>query len=98
MNYKIDEGELISTKKFKIEKVSCLKKPLDNNEDELVYRAIMYSYDPHLRASLLIDTIKNNEKHDLKKLPCKSQDNSESFPYLWMHKEIRGKTLRKLFL
>jgi len=98
MNYKIDEGNLISTKNFKIKKISCLKKPLDNDEDELVYSAILYSYDPHLRASLLIDTIKNNEIQDLKKLPCKSQDNAESFPYLWMHKEIRKQTLRKLFL
>ena len=98
MNYKIDEGNLISTKKFQIKKISCLKKPLENNEDDLVYSAILYTYDPHLRASLLIDTIKNNEKNDLKRIPCKSQDNNEFYPYLWMHKEIRKQTLRKLFL
>ena len=50
-----------------------------------------------LSPNAIIDTIKN-DIDDLKKLPCKSQDNTESFPYLWMHKEIRKKTLRKLFL
>ncbi len=98
MNHRIDQGKLISIQSFELEKIFCLKKPLDNNEDDLVYRAILYSYDPHLRASLLIDTIKKNVNYDLKKLPCKSQNNTKVFPYLWMHKEIRKKTLRKLFL
>ena len=98
MNNKIDEGNLISTKTYKIEKISCLKKPLENKEDDVVYSSILYAYDPHLRASLLIDTIKNNKNLNLKKLPCKSQDNDKFYPYLWMHKQIRESTLRKLFL
>jgi len=98
MNSEIDEGNLISKKEFNVEKINCLKEKLDNNKGDLVYRAILYSYDPHLRASLLIETIKNTAIDNLKELDCKSQNNNKFFPYLWMHEKIRTKTIRKLFL
>ena len=97
MNENIDEGDLISSRLFKIPSLPSLIKEIDSKEEKNAYLALLYSIDPHYRAKLLIEILNKFESCNLKNLPTKSQKKSSVFPYLQMHPKIREIAMRKFF-
>jgi len=98
MNSGIDEGSIIHTKKFNLPKLPSLIPYLNTQLESTAYRALLYSIDPHLRASLLIDVLKQYPDLDLKCLPFNEQKADDGFAYLAMHNKLRLKTMKELFV
>lgn len=84
MNAGIDTGAIIMTREFARPVFRDLGRELERNSSE-VYQALLYAYDPHLRAQLFIDVVKQAIDGDLSRLPSRQQEPSEGTPYYWMH-------------
>lgn len=97
MSPAIDEGDIIGQLEFTMPKLAFLESICtEENEDE-VYRAIAFSFDPHLRAMLFSNIIEQAGDTDLRYLPTHKQKSKEQYhAHLWMHKKIRFKVLKDL--
>lgn len=98
MNSGIDEGSIIHTKRFDLPKMPSLIPFLNKELETTAYRALLYSIDPHLRASLLIEVLNKYPDINLKFLPCNKQKFEVEFAYLAMHKKLRLKTMKSLLV
>ncbi|MDR2219352.1 MAG: hypothetical protein LBE24_02090 [Methylobacillus sp.] len=92
MDAGIDTGRLIATMEFEPPRWPGLRVMPDN-----LYRALLYCYDPHLRASLLISVLEQLELgQDLASLDAKVQPHEPWGHYYTMHPELRARTLSRL--
>jgi hypothetical protein len=91
----IDTGDLIGTKEFAPLKID-ITPPNDLMEEDCLYRALLISYDPHMRASLLIDILRKYEDQDLSNLPTHAQIYEKIDNFLWMHPKLRLKVFREI--
>jgi methionyl-tRNA formyltransferase len=89
MNKGIDTGEIIKTKEYDIPKISTHK-------SDSLYKAILYSLDPHFRADVLIDVLNENYSKDLKFIAATKQDPEDGRTFFAMHTKLRDKLLEKL--
>lgn len=92
----IDEGDIIGQKEFMPPDLSVLKDYLTPDKEPLAYRALLFAFDPHLRAQLLVDVLRNGNSTDVRKLPCMPQPHSSRPAYLWMHPQLRLMTLKRM--
>lgn len=95
MSDKIDEGEILFTKKFPITRFPRLKEYLDGLELDTIYRSMLYVIDAHYRANTLIDFIQEH-KTDFSNLPSIAI-NDDRPPFLWMHPVLLETVIRKVF-
>lgn len=92
----IDEGDIIGQKEFALPDLSVLKDYLTQDKEPLAYRALLFAFDPHLRAQLLVDVLLNEKSTDVRNLPSTPQLDSSRPAYLWMHPQLRLMTLKRM--
>lgn len=94
MNSGIDTGDVIAVKEFPPPSFELSMKSIDW---DVFYLAMLYAYDPHLRASLLLDVLrKNHDCQDFRTIQSHSQTPGSGRTYFTMHPKIRNKVLRQL--
>lgn len=93
MDAGIDTGALIARKEFDRPDLHSLAGQLPQDPDVL-YAALLHAYDPHLRASLLLDVLGGNP--DLKALSGQPQPEGDEPAYCWMHPRLRRWALNRL--
>lgn len=95
MNAGIDTGDIIATREFELPRLSRLRDlrgvPLD-----LLYRALLHAYDPHLRASTLLEVVQGHSRGELSRLPCRPQSPEEGRTFFWMHEALKRVAVRRL--
>lgn len=97
MNAGIDTGALIATLEFERPSFPHLSHLLDAHE-ALLYRALLFSYDPHLRGRTLIDVLVRNEGRSLRELPSTPQRPDEGRWWFAMHPLLRRKVFAERIL
>lgn len=91
MNAGIDTGRLIATSEYPLPRWQGLRA-----DPDVLYNALIYCYDPHLRASLLMDVLEGpGRDHSLSALPATEQAHHGS-PYYTMHPTLRARVLSRL--
>lgn len=90
----IDEGDLIDTIELPPMKIQH-PAPKTTEEEELLYRAALIAFDPHIRAKLLCKILEKNKDKPLKMLPSHKQEKSEKQAFLWMHPILRRKVFQE---
>ncbi len=91
MDAGIDTGRLIATAEYPMPRWSGLAV-----DPDVLYNALIYCYDPHLRAALLVDVLRGVAGDgDLANLPAASQPH-EGGHYFTMHRAIRDRVLSRL--
>ncbi|MHC5113733.1 MAG: formyltransferase family protein [Planctomycetota bacterium] len=95
MNEGLDTGEIIHTREFDRPVLSGIESYLASDED-LVYRALLHAYDPHLRAQVLLDVVQQAAGGDLGGLPGRPQRSGEGRDYYWMHPRLRHRVFEEL--
>ena len=92
----IDDGPLIDTMEFSLPDLGCLEPYLDATHEDTVYRALAIALDPHMRAAVLCQVLKQAGEDDLRELPARPQPADPTLPYLWMHPQVRLKVLKDI--
>lgn len=95
MNPGIDTGSIIRTREFERPAMPFLKEAIEQRPD-VVYSALLYAYDPHLRAQLLADVVAACGGRDLALLPNTPQDPESGRNFYWMHARLQRKAMRLL--
>ncbi|MDO9418346.1 hypothetical protein [Pararhizobium sp.] len=91
MDAGIDTGRLIATAEYPIPSWPGL-----DVDPDVLYNALIHCYDPHLRASLLIDVLKGpGQNGDLAHMPSTKQA-YDGGHYYTMHKALRDRVLSHL--
>jgi len=94
MDAGIDTGRLIATAEFDPPRWPGLRATPDS-----LYQALLYCYDPHLRASLLVSLLERLAPgQDLAELEAAAQPHAPGGHYYTMHPELRARTLARLCL
>ena len=93
----IDEGAIIHQEEFPVPHLDSILDFLDQKNEDLAYKALLYFIDPHFRAQTLVEALIKHPHTDLRKLPSKPQKLTEEFPYLWLHPLLRIQVMRRLF-
>ncbi|MCM8594229.1 hypothetical protein [Accumulibacter sp.] len=92
MDAGIDTGRLIATAEYEPPRWSGLRADADG-----LYHALLYCYDPHLRAALLISVLERLAPgQDLAALETAAQPHGGGH-YYTMHPELRARVLARLF-
>ena len=92
MDAGIDTGRLIDTAEFDPPHWPGLRTAPDN-----LYQALLYCYDPHLRATLLVSLLERLAPgQDLADLDAAAQPNEPGGHYYTMHPELRARVLARL--
>jgi hypothetical protein len=97
MDEGLDTGAVIATREFEPPRFPRLARHLDAHEPTL-YRALLHSYDPHLRGRLLVEVVRANEGRSLRELPSKAQRRDEGRSWFAMHPRLRRKVLAERVL
>lgn len=92
MDATIDTGDVINTKSFDVPEFS--KKLLNSLTYNEIYKAILQYYDPHLRATLLIETIQKT--NNLQNVVGVKQDPNAGCTYFTMHEKLIKETINKV--
>lgn len=92
----IDDGSLISTMEFHNPNLSALTPYVSDQDDDIAYRALLFTIDPQLRGQVLVDVLLRNIEKDLHKLPATPQALPLRPAHLWMHPMVRRSVLRKV--
>lgn len=102
MNSGIDEGNLIAVEKYEVPKLPGIAPFLTPAGEDMAYRALSFAVDPHYRAKVLVNAIKefldSDSCGDLRMMPSRRQADIEEKPYLWMHPRLRLEVMRRAFL
>ena len=94
MDAGIDTGRPISTAEFDPPRWPGLQATPDS-----LYQALLYCYDPHLRASLLVSLLERlSPCQDLAELESSAQPHEPGGHYYTMHPELRARALARLCL
>lgn len=93
MDAGIDTGSVIGHKEFPWPDLRSIARELPASDDVL-YQALVHAYDPHLRASLLVDVL--SAADDPGALAATRQRPDDGQAYCWMHPRLRRKVLRRL--
>jgi hypothetical protein len=94
MDAGIDTGRLICTAEFDPPRWPGLQATPDS-----LYRALLYCYDPHLRAALLVSLLERLPPgQDLAELDAVAQPHEPGGHYYSMHPELRARALARLCL
>jgi len=94
MNSGIDTGDIIAVKEFPTPSFNLSMQSIDW---DIFYNAMLYAYDPHLRASLLLDVLQENQdRSDLKTIPSHSQEPGSGRTFFTMHQKIKNKVMYQL--
>jgi hypothetical protein len=94
MDEGIDTGRLIRTREFARPRFPRLAE-IARSQPEIAYRAVLYAYDPHLRAQLFCDVMAE-AGDDLSRLPAVPQTEEGPAPYLAMHPALRARLLAEV--
>lgn len=97
MDSGIDTGPLIASREFPVPRFPDLAGLLEQDEATL-YGALLYSYDPHLRAQTLIDVLRAYPGISLRDLPSVPQPPGEGRAWYWMHPRLRRKVFAERIL
>lgn len=95
MDAGIDTGTIIQTKEWEIPHFSS--DPIEGLDLDTLYRALLYSFDPHLRAELFSEVVENFYS-TLNEVPSKPQNPHEGRTYYAMHPKIKLYALEKMGL
>lgn len=95
MDAGIDTGTIIQTKEWVIPHFS--NEPIEGLDLDTLYRALLYSFDPHLRAELFSEVVENFYS-SLNEIPSKVQKPQEGRTYYAMHPQIKLYALEKMGL
>lgn len=93
MDAGIDTGALLATREFPLPKFPGLARYLD--QPDVLTAAILHSYDPHLRAMLLLDAI---ERHGprLGSARGEPQLEADGMAYSWMDSRLKYRVLQQV--
>lgn len=91
MKESIDSGDVIIQKEFALPSISVSKE----TDITLLSNALVYAYDPHLRANLLVDLVKKEKGKKLDCISCVKQNYNLGREYFYMHKTIKQLAVRK---
>ena len=80
----IDEGQLLKAANFSIPSLSVLQSYVNETDEDLAYRALLFAVDPHMRAQLLCSVLSEFDGNDLRKIPSTEQKKTDFKPFLWM--------------
>ncbi|MGE5477367.1 MAG: hypothetical protein ACM3Q1_11975 [Bacteroidales bacterium] len=94
MDAGIDTGALLATRDFPLPRFEGLAGELEVNQDRLV-QAILHSYDPHLRAALLLDVV-NRHGPRLGHATAEPQDPAAGLAYTWMDSRLKRRALQHM--
>jgi hypothetical protein len=97
MNSGIDTGAVIATLEFERPRFPRLASLLEDREP-LLYRALLFSYDPHLRGQTLVQVLARNGGRDLRELPSAVQRPEEGRWWFAMHPRLRQKVFAERIL
>ena len=95
MDAGIDTGNLIAQKEFDLPCIN-VGAPTTAEEEDILYRALLIAYDPHLRASMLRDIVVAHDGKGLGALKTSDINNKSSESYLWMHPQMRQRVISGL--
>jgi len=94
MNTGIDAGPIIRTREFD---PVALPPDVRAAPPEDVAAALLFAYDPHLRARLLVDILRDLDAGaDLADLPTTPQDPAEGRTFHYMHAALKARLVRRL--
>lgn len=97
MDSGIDTGAVIERVEFDAPRFPGLAKWLPGHEAAL-YRALLHSYDPHLRGQTLVRVLRRHEGRSLRELPATPQPPGEGRWWFAMHPLLRRKVLAERVL
>lgn len=97
MDSGIDTGAVIERAEFDAPRFPGLAKWLSGHEATL-YRALLHSYDPHLRGQTLLRVLRGHEGRSLRELPATPQRTDEGRWWFAMHPLLRRKVLAERVL
>jgi hypothetical protein len=86
MDVGLDTGPLIATREFELPSFPGLRGQI-KDDPELFYRALLFAYDPHLRAETFLDALSKGS--DPAALPAHDQDPAEGRQYFAMHPRLQ---------
>jgi len=95
MGVGIDDGAIIGQQEFPLPNLPSLSPLLTADREREAYRALLYAVDPHYRAKLLVNVLRQYMGTDLRALPTQQQASPIRPAYLWMHPRLRLKTMRE---
>jgi hypothetical protein len=95
MNAGIDTGDIIATREFDLPRFSRLDE-LKSVPQDALYRGLLSAYDPHLRASMLLDVVGRHVAGKLNQLPCTRQSPDDGRSFFWMHDALKAIAIRRL--
>lgn len=95
MDAGIDTGRLIGARDFDRPVLENFSEVVDQ-DIELASRALLYAYDPHLRAQLFVDVVKALPEGGFSQLQPVPQQASGATTYLWMHRTLKAQIMRGL--
>lgn len=98
MSAGIDEGAVIGQSENELPRLPSLAPLLAGGREPEAYRALLFAVDPHFRARLLVDVLRESAGADLRALPATGQAGAARPAYLWMHPRLRARVMREAFL
>lgn len=95
MDAGIDTGRLILSREFDRPDLKMIDNFIDEDAD-LVSRALLHAYEPHLRAQLLIDVLQLLKGRLISELPAATQPAENAGNYQWMHRDLKMRVMKGL--
>lgn len=97
MSAGIDEGEVIRMREWPLPHLPSLIEALDRGAEHDAYDALIGAVDPHYRAQLLVDVMRQGTGRDLRSLSATPQAIAQRSAFLWMHPKLRAYVMRRSF-
>lgn len=94
----IDEGPLIGQFEADLPHLPSMAGLLAAGREPELYRALLFAVDPHYRARLLVEVLKQHPYADLRRLAFVAQPPARRPAYLWMHPRLRARVMKDAFL
>lgn len=93
----IDEGAVIGQLETELPHLPTAAALVAAGREADVYRALLFAVDPHLRARLLVQVLREHPDRDLRELPSRQQAAPRRPAYLWMHPRLRARVIKEAF-
>jgi hypothetical protein len=95
MNAGIDTGAVIRTREFDAPQMPVIGDAL-RTSPETVYAALLYAYDPHLRAQLFTEVVVAANGERLESLPNVAQPAESGRNFYWMHPRLQRHVMMRM--